>query len=158
MNEDFRCHGHFRMVDEQGNILIDNNNMIVETGRLRILEKLMDNTSSEGLFSNMKLFLSDSTKMTTPGRDRTSIGTIYRETSLSNENGSNATYRLDKGNLNVTIKSTFIADTGKTIGSAGLYKPVGENASDGKLFSRLTFPPVTLKEGATYTINYIIQF
>ena len=156
MSEDFKCHGHFRMVDEQGNILIDNDNMIVETGRLRILERLMGN--SEELFSNMKLFLSDSTKMTTPDRNRTSIGTIYKETNLSNESGSNATYRLDKSNLNVTIKSTFNADTGITIGSAGLYKPVGENTSNGKLFSRLTFPPVTLKEGATYTINYIIQF
>lgn len=156
MNEDFKCHGHFRMVDEQGNILIDNNNMIVETGRLRILERLME--SSEELFSNMKLFLSDSTKMTTPNRDRTLIGTIYKETSLSSENDPNTSYTPDRKKLNVTIKSTFNADTGITIGSAGLYKPVGENSSDGKLFSRLTFPPVTLKEGATYTINYIIQF
>ena len=156
MNEDFKCHGHFRMVDEQGNILIDNNNMIVETGRLRILERLME--SSEELFSNMKLFLSSSTTMTTPNRDRTSIGTIYKETSLSSENDPNTSYTPDRKKLNVTIKSTFNADTEITIGSAGLYKPVGENASNGKLFSRLTFPPVTLKEGATYTINYIIQF
>lgn len=151
MIENSICHGHFTMIDDTGNIIVDSDNMIVADGRKQIMTSGFPKTS-------LAVFLSSDNTMTEADFTYSNISNdIIERISLSEGSNTNG-YTLNEDNICVSINASYTvgdSDSTKKVSSAGL---IFGDSNSPTLFSRLSFETKYLKAGSKYTINYTIQF
>lgn len=140
--------GHIIVTDKDGNVIIDMDNMIVETGRKFLLSKCFGTADYEG-YSISKIFYGEGSEMTTPDFTKEKI-VNPQYIDLVSDN-------IECNNLYVKIKSTLTyTEQNKTLTEIGLIISKGETE---ELFSRVVHDPIVLNnKNNEYTVNYYIYF
>ena len=181
MNEDFKCHGHFRMVDEQGNILIDNDNMIVNGGlnfiRWCIAKGLSYENLSQKIKNNDKNNDFDNTtsrtfviKVGTNANDTTrdtdaitelvnDDDKVVNEISFGDSSANTISYEEEKNRFKITATiSNPSLHNQYTITELGLFIRCKKDEEEDKdiLFSRVTFDPIYYTAASAFTLAYYI--
>ena len=176
MNEDFKCHGHFRMVDEQGNILIDNNNMIVNGGlnfiRWCIAKGLsyenlsqkiknnndFDNTTGRTFVIKVGTNANDTTRDTDAITELGNDDNVVNEISFGDTSANTISYEEDKNRFKITATiSNPSLHNQYTITELGLFiRCKKEEERKDILFSRVTFDPIYYTAASAFTLAYYI--
>lgn len=147
--------GHIIVKDKDGNVIIDMDNMIVETGRKFLLSKCFGTADYAG-YNISKIFYGEGSKMTTP--DFTATADDPKKPHIINpqyvelKSGD-----IEYKNLYVKITNTLTyTDQNKTLTEIGL---IISNGTTEELFSRVVHDPIVLNnKNNEYTVNYYIYF
>lgn len=140
--------GHIIVKDKDGNVIIDKDNMIVETGRKYLLSKCFGTAEYEG-YSISKIFYGEGSDMTTPDFTKAKlINPQYVELKSGD---------IENKNLYVKITNTLTyTEQNKTLTEIGL---MISNGTTEELFSRVVHDPIVLNnKNNKYTVNYYIYF
>lgn len=141
--------GHIIVKDKDGNVIIDMDNMIVETGRKFLLSKCFGVDDKYKNSSISKIFYGEGFEMTTPNFTKTDLVNPQYVNLISDD--------IEYNNLYVKIKNTLTyTGQNKTLTEIGL---VISNGTTEELFSRVVHDPIVLNnKNNEYTVNYYIYF
>lgn len=148
--------GHIIVKDKDGNVIIDMDNMIVETGRKFLLSKCFGTADFEG-YSISKIFYGEGSDMTTPN---------FTKEKLVNPQYADIIFKKTEATPNVDVEySDFYVKINKVLTYTGQNKTLTEigliisNGTTEELFSRVVHDPIVLNnKNSEYTVNYYIYF
>lgn len=142
--------GHIIVKDKDGNVIIDMDNMIVETGRKFLLSKCFGTADYAG-YNISKIFYGEGSEMTTPKFAKDNLVNPQYISLTTND----IEHNFD--NLYVKITNTLAyTDQNKTLTEIGL---IISNGTTEELFSRVVHDPIVLNnKNNEYTVNYYIYF
>lgn len=142
--------GHIIVKDKDGNVIIDMDNMIVETGRKFLLSKCFG-TADYADYNISKIFYGEGSEMTTPNFTKDNLVNSQYISLITND----IEHNFDNLYVKITNTLTYTGQN-KTLTEIGL---IISNGTTEELFSRVVHDPIVLNnKNNEYTVNYYIYF
>ena len=169
MNDNFSIRGEVKLVDRQGNVLIDDHNMVVKLGRTFIRDRVLGKSTST--ISNLKFGYSQSLYEVTES-DKNIDGIVKNfPISLNDESDD---IPSDITSIDPDNEESFIKYEVNNVGendhpyiryvayihdeNLGLVNQLGLFTSDDNLFSKLVFEDVAVTRDRDYLLTYTLYF